>query len=71
MALKQIICPECGKRLLLEVETEGREYRCPVCGALFRAVRQNGALMVLFEGAPAYRDTSGGCSQRRKNEDGP
>jgi DNA-directed RNA polymerase subunit RPC12/RpoP len=61
MALKQIVCPECGKRLLLEVDEEGREYRCPVCGALFRAIWQNDALAVVF-----VRDEEVGASPKSR-----
>jgi DNA-directed RNA polymerase subunit RPC12/RpoP len=62
--LKQIVCPECGKRLLLEVETEGREYRCPVCGALFRAVRQGDALTVVFDGDGTHRESDAEAQKR-------
>lgn len=49
-ALKSIICPKCGKRMLIEVDETRREHRCPICKAAFLARLQDAVLSVEFPG---------------------
>lgn len=48
-AHKNVICEKCGKRMLIEVSGETREYRCPVCKATFHASLNDGELSVRFD----------------------
>ena len=51
-ALKTVLCPKCGKRMLIEVDEAPHEHRCPVCQAVFVASLRDGVLNVEFPDDP-------------------